>query len=434
MSILKMSETEKNNIWVRVLTEKAGFILVVVGFVIIIGAIIAFVYFRSWSFSSTINEEIVGQFGDFVGGVVGTLFALVGVVLYYVALTEQRKDLKINHDNLKIQTDALKQQIEEFKAQKEEMAETRKVYEQQTTLFQEQTNLYREQSEAMKKQAEEAKNQTAIYLVEQFDSSFYPLLNLICAAQQEQAKIIEEINLEILSKIDKNDDINKTYDKILEEYNNQYQTRGEPIGRLFDMITQMIRLIHNAPMLDNEKKKHYISILHSQLRGYTNVVLFYHLFSETGKNEKPLYHQSGFFSELNFMQRCEFANLYPSHLHLSLGKFAGDLSSFISKSLDKAMTLEGLTGSIDEKINVMGVEAQSQLRQDDNGLHYSLNMRQDEWNKTGLDKNDFCQFLTFLLHDVRYIRIFNMPIANKVKSRMEEKEGMVCFEYEIIID
>ena len=189
-----MSETEKNNIWVRVFTEKAGFILVVVGFVIIIGAIIAFVYFRSWSFSSTINEEIVGQFGDFVGGVVGTLFALVGVVLYYVALTEQRKDLKINHDNLKIQTDALKQQIEEFKAQKEEMAETRKVYEQQTTLFQEQTNLYREQSEAMKKQAEEAKNQTAIYLVEQFDSSFYPLLNLICAAQQEQAKIIEEIN------------------------------------------------------------------------------------------------------------------------------------------------------------------------------------------------------------------------------------------------
>lgn len=90
MSMLKMSETEKNNIWEKVFTEKAGFILVVVGFVIIIGAIIAFACFRSWSFSSTINEEIVGQFGDFMGGVVGTLFALVGVVLYYVALAEQR--------------------------------------------------------------------------------------------------------------------------------------------------------------------------------------------------------------------------------------------------------------------------------------------------------------------------------------------------------
>ena len=88
MSMLKMSETEKNNIWEKVFTEKAGFILVVVGFVIIIGAIIAFACFRSWSFSSTINEEIVGQFGDFVGGVVGTLFALVGVVLYYVMKQE----------------------------------------------------------------------------------------------------------------------------------------------------------------------------------------------------------------------------------------------------------------------------------------------------------------------------------------------------------
>lgn len=429
-----MIDSEKNNIWEKVFTEKAGFILVVAGFVVIIGAIIAFVFFSRWSFSRTIDEAIVGQFGDFVGGVVGTLFALAGVVLYYVALTEQRKDLKINHDNLLLQTDALKQQIEEFKAQKEEMAETRKVYEQQTALFQEQTNLYREQSEAMKKQAEEAKNQTAIYLVEQFDASFYPLLNLICTAQQENVKIIEDIKSRIQSKVDKNEDINKAYEKILKEYKDQYQTQGEPIRRLFDMITQMVRLIHNAPMLNEEKKKHYISILHSQLRGCTNVVLFYHLFSETEKNEKPLYHQSGFFEELNFMQRCEFATLYPSHLYLSLGKFARELASFISKSLDKATTLEGLTGSVDEKINVMGMEAQSQLRQDDNNLRYSLSVRQAEWNTMGLDKNDFCQFLTYLLYEVRYVRMFNMPVAEKVISKMEEKNGLISFGYDIIID
>ena len=169
-----MSETEIHNVWERVFTEKTGFVLIVAGFVIILGAVIAFVFFSRWSFSCMLDEEVVGQFGDFVGGAVGTLFALAGVVLYYVALTEQRKDLKINHDNLKIQTEALTQQIEEFKAQKVEMEETRKVYVQQTELFQEQTNLYREQSEAMKKQADEAKKQTAIYLVEQFDASFYP--------------------------------------------------------------------------------------------------------------------------------------------------------------------------------------------------------------------------------------------------------------------
>lgn len=429
-----MPNMEKNKIWERVFTEKMGFILIIVGFAIIIGAFIAFVFFSRWSFSRTLDEEIVGQFGDFVGGAVGTLFALAGVVLYYVALTEQRKDLKINQDNLKIQTDALTQQIEEFKAQKEEMTETRKVYEQQTALFQEQTNLYREQSEAMKKQADEAKRQTTIYLVEQFDASFYPLLNLICGAQRENAKKIENIISLIQSKMEKSDDISTTYDKILGEYKNQYQANGESIGRMFDIITQLVRLIHKAQMLDEDKKKHYISILHSQLNGCTNVVLFYHLFSEAGKNEKPLYYQSGFFDEMSFMQRCEFACLYPSDLYLTLGKFAGELSAFISKSLDKAMSMEGLLDGIDERINVMGVEAQSQLRQEDNGLHYYLNVRQAEWNRTGLDKKDFSQFLTFLLHDVRYVRSFNMPMADKVVSRMEERDGIVSFVYEIIID
>lgn len=429
-----MPDKENNRIWEKVFTEKAGFVLVVVGFAIIIGAAIAFIFFSHWPFSCTIDEEVVGQFGDFVGGVVGTLFALAGVVLYYVALNEQRKDLKINHENLKIQTEAFIQQIEEFKAQKEEMEETRKVYVQQTELFQEQTNLYREQSEAMKKQAEEAKKQTAIYLVEQFDASFYPLLNLICGAQHENAKTIEGIKSLIQSKIEKSCDINTIYGIILGEYKNQYQTNGEPIVRMFDMITQLVRLIYKAPVLDEDKKKHYISILHSQLSECTNVVLFYHLFSEAGKNEKPLYLQSGFFDEMSFMQRCEFAILYPSNCYFSLSKFAGELSSFISKSLDNATSMEGISGGTDEKINVMGVEAQSKLRQEDNILYYHLNVRQTEWNKTGLEKNDFSQFLTFLLYDVRYLSTFNMPVVNKVISRVKEGDDIISFVYEIIID
>jgi len=432
--MLEMSETEKTKIWEKVFTEKAGFILVVAGFVTIIGAIIAFVCLGSWSFSSTVNEEIVGQFGDFVGGVVGTLFALVGVVLYYVALTEQRKDLKINHDNLKIQTDALTQQIEEFRAQKEEMAETRRVYEQQTTLFQEQTNLYREQSEAMKRQAEEAKKQTAIYLVEQFDASFYPLLGLVCSAQQENIEIISETYSKIQSGILKSEDINKTYERILGEYNNQYQILGESLGRLFDMITYLVRLIHRAPVLEEDMKRHYNGILHSQLNEYTKVVLFYHLFSEAGRKEKSLYLQSGFFEEMNFIKRCEFKNLYPPTIYLSLCKFAGELSAFISKSLEKATSMEGLSGDSDEMISVMGVDVQSQLVQMDYGLLYHLKVRKEEWGKIGIETKDFSRFLAFLLYDVRYIRAFNMPVADKVISRIDEKAEIISFSFEIIID
>ena len=426
-----MPNSDNREIWEKVFTEKLGFFLAVAGFITIIGAVIAFMCFSSWSFSSTLDEAIVGQFGDFVGGVVGTLFALAGVVLYYVALTEQRKDLKINHDNLQIQTDALKQQIEEFKAQKEEMAETRKVYEEQTALFQEQTNLYREQSETMKKQAEEAKKQTSIYLAEQFDAGFYPLLNLICSAQLNYSDIIDNIISEIRSRIVKTDDINKTYDLILGEYIIQFQANGDRIGRLFDMITQLVRLINNAGMLDDEKKKHYINIFHSQLNENTKVVLFYHLCSEAGSIERSLYLQSGFFEKMNIMRRCE---LYPLDKGLKIGQFTEQLSTVIKKSLDKIMSLEELPDKTDEKINVMGVPAQSKLFLDDNVLHYSLSIQQVEWTKTGLDKNDFSHLLSFILYDVKYIRSFKLPIAGNVNSSIKESDEMVSFEYDIIVD
>ena len=42
-----------------------------------------------------LDEAKVAQFGDFVGGVVGTLLAFVAAILYYVALKEQRKDIAI---------------------------------------------------------------------------------------------------------------------------------------------------------------------------------------------------------------------------------------------------------------------------------------------------------------------------------------------------
>lgn len=238
----------------------------------------------------------------------------------------------------------------------------------------------------------------------------------------------------IQSKIKTGEDINTIYDNILGEYKSQYQTNGESIGRMFDMITQQVRLIHKAQMLDVDKKKHYISILHSQMSECSNVVLFYHLFSDAGKKEQPLYLQSGFFDDVNFLHRCEFATLYPSSLFLSLSKFAGELSHFISKSLDKAVSMEGLSDGIDERIYVMGAEAQSQLKQTDNDLLYCLRVCQAEWNKTGLGKDDFIQFLTFLMHDVRYIRAFRMPVADKVISRIEESDGMVSFAVQIIID
>lgn len=76
--------------------------------------------------SSQINSEKFGQLGDYVGGIVGSLWSLAGVVLFYVALTEQREDIKLNRETLETQVKALHLQIKEFELQTVELEETRK--------------------------------------------------------------------------------------------------------------------------------------------------------------------------------------------------------------------------------------------------------------------------------------------------------------------
>ena len=148
-----MVDLEENNpkpIYESIFTEKTGILLSFVALAILIIGTFIFLYYGSWQKSSIIDEPIIAQFGDFVGGVIGTIVAFIGIILYYVALTEQRNDIKINQRALNLQITALNHQTTEFQAQKEELISTRKIYEQQTKTM---------------------KNQ-------QFDSNFYSLLNV----------------------------------------------------------------------------------------------------------------------------------------------------------------------------------------------------------------------------------------------------------------
>ena len=72
----------------KIISEKTGLIISFLGILTIIISSIWFIAFRSWNFSTKIDESIIGQFGDFIGGLVGSFFTLAGVILYYVALKD----------------------------------------------------------------------------------------------------------------------------------------------------------------------------------------------------------------------------------------------------------------------------------------------------------------------------------------------------------
>lgn len=88
--------------------EWAGYLLILLGILISI-----------WGFSrfdSAASPEQMGQFGEFTGGIVGSLWALAGVFLFFATLTYQKR---------------------EFELQRIELNKTQKIFQQQnfSTLF-----------------------------------------------------------------------------------------------------------------------------------------------------------------------------------------------------------------------------------------------------------------------------------------------------------
>ncbi|MBK9194010.1 MAG: hypothetical protein IPO17_03290 [Flavobacteriales bacterium] len=61
------------------------------------------------------DPELNSNIGEFVGGVVGTLFSLVGVLLYFAAIRMQSRELRLMRDALALQNESVQLQVNELK-------------------------------------------------------------------------------------------------------------------------------------------------------------------------------------------------------------------------------------------------------------------------------------------------------------------------------
>ena len=55
-------------------SETFCFVIVLTSVIGLVIAALVFLFCSSWKFSGTIDETIIGQFGDFVGGVIVTIY------------------------------------------------------------------------------------------------------------------------------------------------------------------------------------------------------------------------------------------------------------------------------------------------------------------------------------------------------------------------
>src|SRR5690606_7392897 len=296
----KQKEEDNDNFF----SENTGKILSISGIVIIIITIFFYLINGSWEYSCTLDEAVIGQFGDFIGGFIGSLFSLAGVILFYVALKEQRKDISINQKNIELQTSALEQQVKEFQAQKSELEETRKVYEEQTILIREQTNLYRQQNKELKEQSNISKNQ-------QFDSSFFSYLNLLNEYRNTLNNLSNSGNYfgDILNEIRKEniDDksIRKILDLVCEKYLDVFEQHRDKMAPYFKTLYRIMMLIDSSN-IDLSKKNEYFKLLRSQFSDVELLILNYNYHTDLGVKVRALVIKYNFLKHINLFDKIEF--------------------------------------------------------------------------------------------------------------------------------
>lgn len=118
---------------------KAEIVIIISGILIAVYPVmlVVFLWGESLNTAIGINYEKFGTFGDVLSGTIGPIWSFAGILLFYFALKDQRKDFATNKIALQKQSDALNLQLEEFRLQREEQSYSRKVAsEQAKTLLQ----------------------------------------------------------------------------------------------------------------------------------------------------------------------------------------------------------------------------------------------------------------------------------------------------------
>jgi len=381
--------------------------IILIGIILVIASILAFFWMDyDFNFTSKINSEKAGQFGDFVGGVAGSLWALAGVFLFYKALTEQRDDFKNNKKTLDLQVDALQQQIQEFKLSRQELISSRKVYE--------------EQSKTLK--------------VQQFESNFYSLLNVYLSIKNnlnlKKNNYFKQLVLKLDSAYDLKNDVIIQHDKLIEKYVSIFNEYREDLSHYFRAFYRIIKIIESNPQFSDEEKTFYSKIMRSQLTDNELIILYYNSYTVAGYKTRKYILKYNLLKHIPIFSKPEFKLLLNNGLDTNMILFSVELDSFLSKHIGLHYDVENDVDKMEEKFDNLDVIV---------GIYFSDNIEVKVYcdfdivkNGILVDDNEFNDFLCQFFYDrlvfSNYIDPENVKLT-KSKTEIENRK-----EFSILIE
>jgi len=421
------NEQDKKEIF---FTENTGKLFALGGIVFIILAGIVFIIFENWAFSNAIDEAKIGQFGDFIGGIIGSLFSLAGVILFYVALKEQRKDININQKNLELQNIALNQQVQEFREQKAELIETRKVYEEQTNLIREQTNLYKQQNKELKEQTNTAK-------LQQFDSSFFSYLNMFIELKKtinfktEGENYFDRVYSELLKIDTKNKTLIETFTLIQVKYLEVFHTNKNELSHYFKTLYRIIILIDSSS-LEEERKHQYFKLLRSQLSDSELLILYYNYHSYFGIKVRPYIIKYGILKHIRILDKIEMGTDLQVNEKFAFEDFLAKIGAYIIEGFEKYKSLEEIEDvDLSTITSILDVYLEIKLKIISE-FNFTLIFNQEEFEALStLNREVIKKLVSRQIYSVLFLTKFKLPEENEIIISVTECLPKLEFNFKI---
>lgn len=276
--------------------ETFSIIIVALAFMSLLLSALSFVICGNWEFSMTMDEEKVGQYGDFVGGFIGTVLAFAASLLYLLALKEQRKDVRINQQSLQKQT-------EEFQNQVSELQKSRRAFQKQLEMMH----------------------------LQQFENNFYSYFNIYLGikssliinnsdGQSLLKTFLNNLSDKLDSKSLKDKDEYEAYNFASQKYCEEVIAGGFFLAHYFRTFYRLMSIAVSAPVDSQSEKMQYVKIIRSQLSEEELLILYYNSHSRYAGQSQKLLYEYNILKHLSPLHKYEIANRFSSKDKLFLIK------------------------------------------------------------------------------------------------------------------
>jgi len=251
----------------------------ILGLFVFIVSYFLFQHNEHYDSSLTINSEKFGAYGSFLSGVVGTVWSLVSVILFFLALRLQRKELSLQRTELELTRN-------ELQGQKDQMIQQNKtlLLQQFENTFFQLLNVHTNIVNSMDLRSNEDKSLVISEGRDCFKTFHNSLIRYITGGQKNEAG--ESI---IIAN-------GGTIQDATTGYNKFYEANQNNLGHYFRNLYHIIKFVDNSGI---ENKNTYSSFVRAQLSSHELALLFYNGVSQHGLKFKPLIEKYGLLKNMN---------------------------------------------------------------------------------------------------------------------------------------